>query len=117
MHHKIQTAIICLRISQVVYLLLGMGVPLLSSQSGEPVAFVVFISVMTGVCLLAMIVGLEILINGLKKRRKWSWITGLIVFGLYAPSLFLPLGVMGLWAMLNAGTQQELGVTNQRAPA
>lgn len=116
MNHKITTAIVCLRISQVFYILIGVGVPMLMTLLDEDPIVVGIFSAVMGITTLSILVGLEVLIYGLKKRKKWSWIVGLIVFGLYIPSLFLPLGVIGMIAMMKPETQRVLGASIQTQP-
>lgn len=55
-------------------------------------------------------VGVEVLMAGLRKRRFWAWIVGIIVSGVYVPSVFLPLGALGLWGLLAAGSRKAFGV-------
>jgi len=59
---------------------------------------------------LALAAGVEVVAYGIRKRRFWAWIAGLIIFGIYLPSLFLPLGVLGLWGLLAASSRVEFGV-------
>lgn len=42
--------------------------------------------------------------DGLKKRRKWAWIGGLILGILYVPSACLPFGGVILYAMIKNQT-------------
>jgi hypothetical protein len=59
---------------------------------------------------LALIAGIELVVYGLHRRRFWAWVAGLCIFGVYVPSLFLPLGVLGLWALLDSGSRAEFAV-------
>jgi hypothetical protein len=52
----------------------------------------------------------EIAAWGIRHRRFWGWVLGVILFGLYIPSLFLPLGAFGLWGLLDRGSREEFGV-------
>jgi hypothetical protein len=45
--------------------------------------------------------GLELVIWGLKRTRYWAWITGLIIAGLFIPSGFIVLGIIGLLGLVN----------------
>lgn len=76
-------AIVCLHISAVLYILVGV---------------------------LALAAGIEFVFVGLRRRKRWDWIAGLCVFGIYLPSLFLPLGAFGLWGLLDGGSRKEFGV-------
>ncbi len=51
----------------------------------------------------------EVVAFGLRGRKSWAWLAGLILFGLYVPTVFLPIGVAGLWALLPVASQQEFG--------
>ena len=55
-------------------------------------------------------VGVEVVAYGIRKHKFWGWIAGLIVYGRYLPSLFLPLGVLGLWGFLTEGSRVEFGL-------
>jgi hypothetical protein len=85
---RLRMTIICLRISTVIYVLLG-------------VAAVVFIPErIIGIIMLfvslACAAGVELVIYGLKNYRHWGWIAGLIVCILYIPSVFVILGGLGM---------------------
>jgi hypothetical protein len=59
---------------------------------------------------LALAVGVEVVVYGLNRRRFWAWVAGLAIFGVYVPSGFLPLGVLGLWGLLQKASRAEFGV-------
>ena len=115
MGHKINLAVTCLHISASIYFLLGLG--------GFAFSFVVDPSVpASDVAILwigiAMCVGfgafVEVVAWGLRNRKFWAWIAGLIVFALYVPSLFIPLGVLGLMGLLNEASRREFGMAPAR---
>lgn len=62
---------------------------------------------------LALVFGIEVVAYGLERRKFWAWIAGLCIFGLYVPSLFLPLGAFGLWGLLDEGSRAEFAVGTQ----
>jgi hypothetical protein len=68
--------------------------------------------VMLAVCL-AIVIGIEFVKNGLRKRKFWAWVAGLCIFGIYLPSLFFPLGALGLWGLLDEGSRSEFGVSGK----
>ena len=72
-----------------------------------------------GICVLwlALITGIEIVALGLNRRKFWAWIAGLCIFGMYVPSLFLPLGALGLWALLDHGSRAEFGMGDSGSSA
>lgn len=43
----------------------------------------------------------------LRKGQTRGWTSGLVLSGLYLPSLFLPLAVVMLWALLSKGTRHR----------
>ena len=57
--------------------------------------------------LLSMIVFIEIVINGLKKRKKWTWFASLILCGIYIPSAFIILGIVGLIPLIDKNHSRE----------
>jgi hypothetical protein len=63
---------------------------------------------------IALIVGIEFVAAGLRRRALWAWVAGLCIFGLYVPSLFLPLGALGLWGLLGEGSRREFGVSGNK---
>ena len=64
----------------------------------------------------ALAVGVEVVAYGIHKRRFWGWVAGLAVFGLYATSLFFPLGALGLWGLLAPGSRIEFGIGRSGGP-
>lgn len=62
-----------------------------------------------GICF-AIIVVIEVIASSLRRHSFKGWIAGLILFDVYAFSLFLPLGVVGLWALLSRGTREQFGI-------
>lgn len=106
-------AVVCLHISAGLYLLLGLlAVPLFVADDpdgiGRPFAVGLF------VCCLALIAGIEFVAYGLSRRKFWAWVAGVCIFAIYAPSLFFPLGALGLWGLLDAGSRAEFGVGDHR---
>lgn len=63
----------------------------------------------TGLLVLVLCVGVGVfnLVTawGLAKRRKWAWISAIILGAMYAPSICLPFGVILLYGMLNPETR------------
>lgn len=48
--------------------------------------------------------------QGLVNRKRWAWISAIVLFVLYVPSVFLPLGVLGLFGALSKGTRVRFDV-------
>jgi hypothetical protein len=109
LRHRIGMAIACLHISAVLYLVVGLAMfPLLAGEdeldSATAIATACFL-----LCLM-MIVGVEFTVYCLRRRRFWAWVAGICIFGMYLPSLFLPLGALGLWGLLHEGSRRQFGV-------
>jgi hypothetical protein len=111
MRHRIGLATACLHISAVLYVIIGFGMLLLTKVYkdeglglGAAIAMLVF-------CLV-LAIGIEIVAYWLHQRKFWAWIAGLCIFGMYATSIFLPLGALGLWGLLAEGSRAEFGVGN-----
>ena len=113
-------ALVSLHISAVLYVLLGLILPtVLSSDSASQhnagavgAIFGIFIAAFC----MVLAAGVEVVAYGIHKRRFWGWIAGLIVFGIYTPSLFFPLGVLGLWGLFAAGSRSEFGIGRGGSP-
>lgn len=111
MRHRIGLATACLHISAVLYLLIGVGffVLFMAMPEGTMLLQVPLAVGMLVFCLI-LVVGIEFVVAGLHRRRFWAWVAGLCIFGIYVPSAFLPLGALGLWGLLDAGSREEFGV-------
>jgi drug/metabolite transporter superfamily protein YnfA len=110
--NKIQIAIISLHISTALYVILLLAVPVFLAYFKDesfqgPVAFA-FGGLWVFLCLV-MAVFIEVVVRGIRQRKRWAWIAGLCLAGLYLPSLFMPLGALGLWGLLDKGSRAEFG--------
>jgi hypothetical protein len=114
--HRIGMAIVCLHISAVLYFLLGGAFAALFFVAEDTPEGTIVAILMMVVCL-AFIIGIEFVAYGLKKRKFWAWIAALCIFGLYVPSLFLPLGALGIWGLLDAGSREQFGIQVKREVA
>jgi hypothetical protein len=107
-------ALVCLHLSAVLYVLLGVGFRVLFTHigRGDPQFDRDAGLIGTGIVLLCvtLAVGIEVVAYGIRKRRFWAWIVGLIIFGIYLPSVFFPLGALGLWGLLARGSRMEFGL-------
>src|SRR4051812_36652194 len=100
MRDRIRVAAISLHISAVIYVIVGL-VFLGYSRSDDPLASPpAEVAVLGCVLSLALAAGIETVAHGLRRRRYWGWVAGLCIFTLYIPTVFLPLGALGLWALL-----------------
>ena len=65
-----------------------------------------------------MSAGSEFVVYGLRRRKFWAWVAGLIIFVMCLPlgALGLPLGALGLWGLLDSGSRREFGVNGGTGP-
>jgi hypothetical protein len=110
MQDRTTLATTCLHISSAIYAIAGLaflGNALSRSRSASlpTKAGAIFC-----ILCLAFAAGIEVVARGLRSRRYWAWVAALCVFTLYTPSIFLPLGVLGLWALLTPTTRARFGV-------
>ena len=109
---KITGAILCLRISTVLYVLVGVGMGVLffevegETNEGIPEGVFALLSVALVLFSWAFAVVPELAIRGLRKRRRWGWILGIILGGLYTVSALFFLGIPILVSLLKKGAQQ-----------
>jgi len=94
MNPKLNKTIIVLHISAVIYFLLGIALLTVLKYYIPFGAFIALISIGMGVFV-------EVIIKGLKDNKFWAWVAGLIICGLYVPSLFIILGIIGLIGLLD----------------
>lgn len=99
---RVGLAIAALQISAFIYILVGTA--FLAAALGGVGTFPPFAGFFMFFFCLALAAALEFVISGLKRRKYWAWLTGLIILGIYIPSLFLPLGIVGLIGLLDQGS-------------
>ncbi|WP_144053691.1 hypothetical protein [Baaleninema simplex] len=102
MNHRIGLATTCLRISSLLYLALAAIVTLVVEDAAAKVA--IFIACLVFVSII------EFIRRGLKRRKFWAWVAGIGIFALYIPSLFFPLGALGMWGLLDKGSRREFKI-------
>lgn len=113
--HRLGMTIVCLRISTALYLLCAAGVVVFAALDGEKLD-AVRVAIYGGLVLFCLAIAAlpEIAIHGIRRRRFWGWALGVVLCGLYAFSIFLPLGAFGLWGLLDAGSRAEMGLEGTR---
>jgi hypothetical protein len=100
-----------LHLSAVVYFLIGAGVLFyINVHLNDILREVMFPYVglwncATVVFFLLLCSMSELVVWGLKRKKFWAWVTGVILFGTFLFSAFLPLGVMGLIGLLERKTR------------
>jgi hypothetical protein len=112
MKNRVAIALVCLHISAVIYLILGLGFLGLCfvADFGAHRAIAIAFGVVMLITCIALVIGIEVVASGLRRHRFWAWVAGLCIFGLYVPSLFLPLGALGLWGLLDPGSRAAFGI-------
>jgi hypothetical protein len=115
--HRLGMAIRCLHISTIAYVLAALCILLYTiwtlmypkATESDPI----FLGLFTMFCF-AMAIVPEIAVLGIRRRRFWGWVLGLILFATFVPSIFLPLGVFGLWGLLDANSRAEFGMNSKK---
>lgn len=118
LHRQLKRAILCLRISTILYVLISLGSMILLwflypfynvTIFRDPEDRYLIPALVLGLSIfsLAVAVFIEIIIRGLRRRRFWAWICGLITAGLYIPSLFFILGIFILLGLINEEVSRE----------
>jgi len=104
MNPKLNKTIIVLHISAVIYFLLGIALLTLTILPRYiPYGALLLIALVS----IAIGVFVEIIIKGLKDNKFWAWVAGLIISGLYVPSLFIILGIIGLIGLLDKEVRKD----------
>lgn len=76
---------------------------------GAPVGFI------AAVCFVFAL-AVEGTVWGLKKRKFWVWVAGLCFCATYTFSILFPLGVLGLWGLLAAGSRRDFRLGTSGTP-
>lgn len=109
MKDRLGVAAICLHISAVIYVIVGLallGYFLWPQPTGMPPE----VGLICCIIFLALAFGIEVVARGLRRRKYWAWVAGVCICTLYLPTLNLPLGAVGLWALLAPPTRSLFGV-------
>lgn len=106
---SLKPALLCLRISEGLYVLLAILFGVLGTSGmlfGEKPSsqaeyfYVLGFTIFFVFLCLGMAIFIEIVCQHLKQGKYWAWIAGLILSGIYIPSLFFILGLIALIALL-----------------
>ena len=108
----IQISLFCLHIAAILITFFCVYIFILSIQIDalDDASEVVFSSIIRLIFYFALAALNEVVARAIKKRKFWGWIVGIIIFGLYIPSLLLPIGVLGLWALLTPDSRRAFGI-------
>jgi hypothetical protein len=110
-------AIVCLHISTALYLVLPFVLVAMMANIEDRETDLFFMTWLLFAFCLPWAMGAEVIVYGLKRRKFWAWVAGLIVFGMYVMSAFLPLGAFGLWGLLDRGSREEFGIHERSGTA
>lgn len=103
---RISRATTCLHIATGLYLVIGVAlIPLFPWLAEDNSGFASCYGVFLFVCCAIVAGAMEVIAAGLRRRRYWAWVLGVVVFGVYAASLFMPLGIVGLFALFDDETK------------
>ena len=111
MTHKLKFAYVSLHIMTglCLFFVFGAMILLVLQDSSQPPGLMEWVViVMFGMTAIMN----ELIVRGLKQRKFWAWVTGLVLF---AGSL-LPVGVFGLYGLLAAGSRAEFGLGKTMTP-
>ena len=61
---------------------------------------------LAGLCIVLAIVARR-LMHALRQRKRWAWIAAAVLFVLFLPTVFLPLGLVGLFGLMSKGTRAQ----------
>lgn len=107
---NLKSSIICLHISAVLYVLVGGGILYVSIfVIGFDAMMLMMQKILFGIEIITCFVlagFIEIVVRGLKRHKYWAWIASIIIFGIYIPSIFIVLGIIGLIGILKQDTKK-----------
>jgi hypothetical protein len=110
MKDRTTVATVCLHISAAIYAIAGLVLLGQSLSRTRLVNLTTELGLFVCILCLALAAGIELVARGLRRGKYWGWVAALCIFTLYTPSIFLPLGVLGLWALLSPETRASFGV-------
>ena len=106
--NRIKFAVVSLHIGAILTLLAAVFL-LTFARGFNPT----FRGLVTGIALLLVALP-TFLAYGLKRRKRWAWNGSIGLFALYVVGGYLPLGLIGLWGLLDIGSRREFGVSEAR---
>ena len=114
---RTRLATMSLHISAVLYVITGVLLALvpLAWDPATTVEYTLRSGVMwlLAVLSIALAILAHFLIRALRRRKRWAWITSAVLFAIYLPSAFLPLGAVGLFGLMSEGTRAQFPVARR----
>nr|WP_010246185.1 hypothetical protein [Acetivibrio cellulolyticus] len=108
----IKPAIICIRIASIIYFLIAVLLVVFGFFLKEDLLIFILYSVF----ILPMVFWCEITILGLKKTKYWAWVSSIIMFAIFIPSLFIIMGIIGIKTMLSEPVRNQFfGIKEQQS--
>ncbi len=107
---RLKMTLISFHISAVLYVLLGVGYGFFFARFPQAMelspSFGLMMGVSVGVVCVLLAAGIEVVVAGLKQRKYWAWITGLVLCALFIPSCWFTVpGGLALWGLLDPETR------------
>lgn len=106
---RTRLAIVALRLSAVFCIVAGVTLALAAlaprDALSEALAQQRAILWLPAVLCFALAFGVRAVVQALRMSKPWAWRAALLLCVLYLPTLFVPLGALGLFALLSAGTR------------
>jgi hypothetical protein len=109
MNNRINKALVCLHISALLYVVLGIGFYFLLNSLAEEDRESAAAGIVFAVFCFTLAVVVETIAWGIRRRYYWAWILGVGTFALYVPSIFMPLGILGVWWLMDDSSRAEFG--------
>lgn len=106
---RTRLATVALHVSEMLYVIAG-AMLILGPFSWDRVAGSDFV-MRAGTCwvLAALCIGLAVLSlqvgRGLRRRKRWAFRAAVVLFAVYVPTFFMPIGAVGLYGLLSEGTR------------
>lgn len=125
MNPKLKKTLTVLQISSIIYFAFALLLPILylsfpqiifhQAQNQQLIQMAaMFSAAFTFVFCAGLGIFVQFIIRGLKKTKYWAWIAGLIITGLYIPSLFIILGIIGILGLLDKSVIDEFQSARNR---
>ncbi len=113
MSKNISRAIACLRIIEGFYIFIALGffsmiLFLVTEDSPQKIGLVFFI--ISFLIMMGLVIFLGYIVKDLRRKKFWAWVAGVCIFGLCLPTIFLPIGILGLFWLLKPEVRHECHV-------